>query len=78
MPTVEYLIMAGGALAAGFALGPIINQRTRHGMIAGGILAALAGAALVWPPSRGILSQTLATCCSASRLCFCPWRSPPP
>jgi hypothetical protein len=60
MPTVEYLIMAGGALAAGFALGPIINQRTRHGMIAGGILAALAGAALVWPPSRGILSQTLA------------------
>ena len=60
MPTVEYLIMAGGALAAGFALGPIINQRTRHGMIASGILAALAGAALLWPPSRGILSQTLA------------------
>ena len=60
MPIVEYLIMAGGALAAGLALGPIIDQRARHGMIAGGILAALAGAALMWPPSRGILSHTLA------------------
>jgi hypothetical protein len=59
MPTVEYLIMAGGALAAGLALGPIINQRTRHGMIAGGFPAALAGAALTWPPSRAVLSQTL-------------------
>ena len=60
MPTVEYLIMAGGALAAGLALGPIISQRTRHGMVAGGILAALAGGALLWPPSRAILGHTLA------------------
>jgi hypothetical protein len=60
MPTVEYLIMAGGALAAGLALGPIINQQARLGMITGGILAALAGGALVWPPTRGILSQLLA------------------
>jgi hypothetical protein len=60
MPRVEYLIMAGGAFAAGLALGPIINHRSRHGMIVGGILAALAGAALRWPPTRGILSETLA------------------
>ena len=60
MPTVEYLIMAGGALAAGLALGPIINARSRQAMIVGGFLAALAGAALTWPPSRAILSDTLA------------------
>jgi hypothetical protein len=60
MPTVEYLIMAGGALAAGLALGPIINQRSRQAMMVGGILAALAGGALMWPPSRNILAQTLA------------------
>jgi hypothetical protein len=60
MPTAEYLIMAGGALAAGLALGPIIDQRSRQLMTAGGIVAALAGAALMWPTSRAILSQTLA------------------
>jgi hypothetical protein len=60
MPTVEYLIMAGGALAAGLALGPIIDHHSRHAMIVAGILAALAGAALMWPPSRSILSHTLA------------------
>jgi hypothetical protein len=60
MPTAEYLIMAGGALAAGLALGPIINQRSRQLMAAGGAFAALAGAALMWPPSRSILSDTLA------------------
>lgn len=60
MPTVEYLIVGGGALAAGLALGPIINQRSRQLMAVGGVLAGLAAAALMWPPSRGILSQTLA------------------
>lgn len=60
MPKVEYLIMAGGALAAGLALGPIINRRSRHMMIVGGIAAALAGAGLLWPPSRVIISQVLA------------------
>jgi hypothetical protein len=60
MPTVEYLIMAGGALAAGLALGPIINQQSRRAMIRGGVLAALAGGALVWPTSRSLLGQTLA------------------
>lgn len=60
MPRVEYLIMAAGALAAGLALGPIINRRSRQSMILGGILAALIGGALLWPPSRVILSRTLA------------------
>lgn len=60
MPRVEYLIMAGGALAAGLALGPIINRRSRHMMIGGGIVAALAGAGLLWPPSRVIISRVLA------------------
>jgi hypothetical protein len=60
MPRVEYLIIAGGALAAGLALGPIINQRSRQLMMVGGILTALAGAALLWPPSRVIVSRILA------------------
>jgi hypothetical protein len=60
MPIAEYLVMAGGAFAAGLALGPIIDRRSRGAIIAGGILAALIGAALVWPPSRDIISQTLA------------------
>jgi hypothetical protein len=60
MPIIEYLIVAGGAFAAGLALGPIINQQTRQLIGAGGVLAALAGGALMWPPSRAILSQTLA------------------
>ncbi|HEY7612534.1 MAG TPA: hypothetical protein VH764_06055 [Gemmatimonadales bacterium] len=60
MPTVEYLIMAGGAFAAGLALGPIINQHSRRVIVAGGILAGVIGAALLWPPSRAILSETLA------------------
>lgn len=57
MPRVEYLIMAAGALAAGLALGPIINRRSRHIMIIGGVLAALTGVGLLWPPSRGIISR---------------------
>jgi hypothetical protein len=60
MPKVEYLIMAAGALAAGLALGPIINRPSRKAMIVGGIIAALAGGALLWPPSRVILGRTLA------------------
>jgi hypothetical protein len=60
MPRAEYLIMAAGALAAGLALGPIINRRSRQTMIVCGIVAALAGGALLWPPSRVILSRTLA------------------
>jgi hypothetical protein len=60
MPIVEYVIVAGGAFAAGLALGPILNQQTRHLIGAGGVLAALTGGALMWPPSRAILSETLA------------------
>jgi hypothetical protein len=60
MPNVEYLIVAGGAFAAGLALGPIINHQSRQLIAAGGVLAALVGGALMWPPSRAILSQTLA------------------
>jgi len=52
--------MAGGAFAAGLALGPILNQRSRQLIIAGGVLAGLTGAALMWPPSRAILSELLA------------------
>lgn len=59
MPKVEYLIMAGGALAAGLALGPIINRRSRHMMVVGGMVAALAGAGLLWPPSRVMISRIL-------------------
>jgi hypothetical protein len=60
MPKVEYLIMAAGALAAGLALGPIINRDSRRAMIVGGIVAALAGGALLWPPSRVIVGRLLA------------------
>ena len=60
MPKVEYLIMAAGALAAGIALGPIINRRSRQTLIVGGIIAALTGGALLWPPSRVILGKVLA------------------
>jgi hypothetical protein len=60
MPIAEYLVLAGGAFAAGLALGPIISQQTRQLMGVGGVLAALAGGALMWPPTRAILSQTLA------------------
>jgi hypothetical protein len=60
MPKVEYLIMAAGALAAGLALGPIINRRSRQAIIVAGILAALVGGALLWPPSRVIISRVLA------------------
>jgi hypothetical protein len=60
MPIVEYLIVAGGAFAAGLALGPILNQRSRQLIAVGGAFAVLAGAALMWPTSRSILSETLA------------------
>lgn len=60
MPIVEYFIVAGGAFAAGLALGPIINQQTRQLIGIGGVLAALVGGALMWPPTRAILSETLA------------------
>jgi hypothetical protein len=60
MPIVQYLIMAGGAFAAGLALGPIIDQHSRRVIIAGGILAGLIGAVLTWPPSRDIITETLA------------------
>ena len=60
MPIAEYLVVAGGAFAAGLALGPIINHQSRQLIAAGGVLAALAGGALTWPPSRAILSETLA------------------
>ena len=60
MPIVEYLIVAGGAFAAGLALGPIINHRSRQVIAAWGVLAGLVGGALMWPPSRAILSETLA------------------
>jgi hypothetical protein len=60
MPIAEYLIVAGGAFAAGLALGPILNQHSRQLIAVGGIVAALVGGALTWPPSRTILSETLA------------------
>jgi hypothetical protein len=60
MPKVEYLIMAAGALAAGLALGPIINRRSRQTMVIAGIVSALAGGALLWPPSRVIVGRILA------------------
>jgi len=60
MPIAEYLIVAGGALAAGLALGLIINQQSRQLIGAGGVIAALAAAALMWPPTRSMLGRTLA------------------
>ncbi len=60
MPRVEYLIMAGGALAAGLALGPIINRQSRQVMIVFGLAAALLGGGLMWPQSRVILARVLA------------------
>ena len=76
----------------GVALGPIINRRARQTMIVGGIMAALAGGALMWPPSRGIISRTSPSTSSVeqpgtgvpeasssvSRPCCSPWRSEPP
>ena len=60
MPTAGYLIVAAGAFAAGLALGPIIDLRSRRLTTAGGVIAALAAAALMWPTGRSILVDTLA------------------
>ena len=59
MPTVEYLIVAAGAFAAGLALGPIIRQRSRRLMAIGGVVAALTAGALMWPPALSVLADTL-------------------
>jgi len=60
VPIAEYLIVAAGAFAAGLALGPIISRRSRRLSAAGGVIAALAAAALMWPIGRSILVDTLA------------------
>ena len=59
MRIAQYLIIAVGAFAAGLALGPIIPQRSRRFILAGGLGAALIGAALEWSASRGIVSEML-------------------
>jgi hypothetical protein len=59
MQIAQYLIIAAGAFAAGLALGPIIPQRSRRFILAGGLGAGLIGAALEWSASWGIVSDLL-------------------
>jgi hypothetical protein len=55
MLTAQYLIVCAAAFAAGLTLGPIIGRAARQRIAVGGIVALLAGAALVWPRSRALL-----------------------
>jgi hypothetical protein len=60
MSVAQYLIIAAGAFAAGLALGPVIGRRSRRLTAALGFVVAVIGAALMWPPTRSVLIETLA------------------
>ena len=56
-----YLVLAVVSWAAGLALGRVLHRRTRRYLLAGGVLAALAGAALIWATSHELLRGALDT-----------------
>ncbi len=60
LPEPEYLILAAVSVASGLALGPVIRQRLRRFLFAGGAGAAFLATALVWSASRGLVREGLA------------------
>lgn len=49
-----FFILIAASGAAGLALGPLINRRSRLFILIGGTEAALLGGALTWLPTRGV------------------------